>query len=84
MRTKSTSDKLKRHRKTFYLARRDPDRWERERNTTLSEGLREARERASVAEREAKAKEVLLNRSQQQVSVSSSVRINPGLTKLKG
>ena len=54
MRTKNTSDIQKRHHPTFYLARRDPERWEHERNITLSENLGEARERAGTTEREAK------------------------------
>jgi len=69
MRPKETSGTLKHHRKTFHLARRDPERWEEEREVGLSEGLREARERANIAEREAETDRTLLKHSQQQVSL---------------
>jgi len=69
MRLKETSDAVKRHRKTFHLARRDPEHWEQERETSLSETLREARERAAIAEREAEANKRLLNHNQQQASL---------------
>jgi len=68
MRPKNVSDKLKRHRQTFHLARRDPERWEWERSVTLSENLREAQERASIAEREVERTKGLLEQSQRQVS----------------
>jgi hypothetical protein len=68
MHPKETSDTLKHHHKTFHLARHDPERWEQEREITLSEGLHEARERARIAEREAETNKTLLKRSQQQVS----------------
>lgn len=67
MRKKHVSDTLKHHRSTFHLARHSPDRWEKERNASFSESLCEARERASVAEREADTNETLLRHSEQQV-----------------
>ena len=54
-------------RSTFHLARHSPDRWEKERNASFSESLCEARERASVAEREADTNKTLLRHSEQQV-----------------
>ena len=69
MRVKKASDTLKRHYQTFYLARRDPERWEHERNTSLSESSHEAWERASTAEREAEAIKKSLRHSQQQVGI---------------
>ena len=68
MRPKKVSDKLKRHRKTFHLARHDPERWEREKRAALSENLHEAQERASIAEREVERNKGLLEQSQQKVS----------------
>jgi len=69
MRTKQTSYALQRHRKTFHLARSDPERWEEEKETTRLESLHEARERASAAEKEAETNKRLLEHSQQQASV---------------
>jgi len=68
MRPKKVSDKLKRHRRTFHLARHDPERWKQERSVALSENLREAQERASIAEREVEGNKGLLEQSQQPVS----------------
>ena len=67
MRTKKTSDALKRHRQTFHLARHDPERWEHEKNVSLYESLREARERARIAEREVEITKKLLRDSQREV-----------------
>ena len=69
MRCKKVSDKLKRHRQTFHFCRYDPERWEQERNATLSESLRKAEERASIAEGEAGRNKELLEQSQQQVGL---------------
>ena len=69
MRTKQTSYAQQRHRKTFYLARCDPERWEQEKEASLLESLREARERTSAAEKEAKTNKKLLKQSQQQASI---------------
>ena len=55
MRPKNTSYALKQHRKTFHLARYDPERWEQVNENNLQTNLRDARERASVAERELEA-----------------------------
>jgi hypothetical protein len=69
MRVKKTSDVLKHHRATFHLAQRDPECWEQEKNTTLSESLCEAGERVTIAERKLEADEKLLEHSQQQASL---------------
>ena len=69
MRIKHTSHALKQQRKTFHLARHDPEHWEQEKEAARLENLHEARERASAAEREAKADKELLKNAQQQVSV---------------
>jgi hypothetical protein len=69
MRPKNVSYKQKRHFHTFYLARRDPERWEKERNTTFSETLHEAQERAGIAETEAEINKTSLEDIQQQVSL---------------
>jgi len=69
MRCKKVSDKLKRHRQTFHLSRYDPERWEQERNATLSESLRKAEERASIAEGGAGMNKELLEQSQHQVGL---------------
>ena len=45
VRPNNTSNVLKRHWQTFYLGRRDPGRWEKGRNATVSANLHEARER---------------------------------------
>lgn len=67
MRLKETSDALKRHRRTFHLARHNPERWEQERNITLSENLCDVRETTSKLEGEAEANKKLLECRQQQV-----------------
>ena len=69
MRPKHTSNALKRHRKTFHLARHDLEHWEQERETILLESLREARERVNAVEREAGTSKELLEHSQRQASV---------------
>lgn len=69
MRTKKTSEALKRHRQTFHLARHDPERWEQEKNDSLSESLHEARERARIAEREVEITKKLLRDSQREASL---------------
>ena len=68
MRPKNTSKALKRHRQTFYLARRDPEHWEKERNTVISVSLHEAAERTQNTERELEECKLLLKDSQQRVS----------------
>ena len=68
MRPKNTSNTLKRHRQTFYLARRDPERWEKERNAIISANLHEAKERTRNTERDLEECKKLLKDSQQQVS----------------
>ena len=68
MRSKETSDALKRHRKTFHLARHDPELWEQERSTTLSDSLHNAQERASEAEKVAETNKKLLECGEQEVS----------------
>ena len=82
MRPKKVSKALKRHHQTFYLARRDPERWERERNITLSESLNETQEKVGIAKRETDKDERLLEHIQQQVS--PVVVRDDGLTKPKG
>ena len=76
MRTKHTSNALKRHRETFHLARRDPGLWEQVKESNLHETLHEAWERASAAERRAEVSEKLLEDMQKQESIYilSSVR----------
>ena len=69
MRQKRPSESQKHHRRTFHLPRYDPERWEQERDASLTESLREARERATVAEREAETSEKLLKQSQQEVGL---------------
>ena len=64
-RLKCTPNALKRHRETFHLARHDPEHWEQERETTLLESLREARERVNTVDREAN-KELLKHSRQSQ------------------
>ena len=66
---KKPSDALKCHRHTFHLARYDPEGWEQARYLSLSENLREAQERASIAEREAEASKKLLRHREQEVSL---------------
>ena len=66
---KKPSDALKRHRHTFHLARYDPEGWEQARYLSLSENLREARERAGIAEREAEANKKLSTHRGQEVSL---------------
>ena len=63
----NTSNVLKRHWQTFYLGRRDPGRWEKDRNATISVSLHEARERTRNVERELECKK-LLKDSWQRVS----------------
>ena len=67
---KRPSESQKRHRRTFHLSRYDQERWEKERDASLTESLREARERATVAEREAETSEKLLKQSQQEVGLT--------------
>ena len=68
MRTKHTSNALKRHRKTFHLARHDPELWEQVKENNLLESLQEAQERASAAERRAEISEKMLERALGQAS----------------
>lgn len=69
MRLKETSDALKRHRKTLYLARHNPERWAEERIITLSESLHDAQEKKSKVEKKVEASGKLLEHKQQQVSL---------------
>ena len=69
MRTKHTSNALKRHRKTFHLARRDPELWEQVKESNFLESLHEAQERASAAERRAQTSERLLEDARKQASI---------------
>ena len=70
MRTKHVSDALKRQRRTFHLARHDPERWEREKETsTLLENIHDAQERASAAERDAEANKQLVEEKQKQARI---------------
>jgi len=69
MRSKQISYAQKRQRETFHIARYDPECWEQEKETTLLENLREARERANAAEREAETNKETLKYSQQQASI---------------
>ena len=67
--TKNTSGIQKHHYQAFYLAQRDPERWEHERNITLSENLDEAWERAGTEEREAMVNKKLVMNCQRWVSL---------------
>lgn len=69
MRYKTISNSLKRQRKSFHLARYDPEGWERERNASLAESLHEAQERANKAEREVEVRERLLSDCRKEVSL---------------
>ena len=66
MRTKHVSNALKRQRQTFHLARHDPERWEREKETIHLENLYDAQERASAAERDAEVNKQLVEEKQKQ------------------
>lgn len=76
---KKGSEAQKRHRKTFHLARHDPERWKqvRENNHSeslrelqeLSERLREAEERESIAKGKEETAKMLLKEAQQQASL---------------
>jgi hypothetical protein len=76
---KKGSKAQKRHRKTFHLARHDPERWKqvRENNHSeslrelqeLSERLREAEERENIAKGKAETAKMLLKEAQQQASL---------------
>jgi hypothetical protein len=81
---KLVSDSQKRHYRTFHLARRNPELWEQERNASLSETLGEARERISVVEKEVETNKKLLRRSQHQVRLIFSERMDYMPMKPKG